>query len=108
MQESLQSQFTNNYYDLWLNNETSRYVFRLLAMKYVREHKYSIFNRDSLGDMYRPFVTKSISVKQVDDLVDRSGKNNVGYYEVKKLNPWILKNSLPEGKWNIEVFKADH
>ena len=108
LQESLQSQFTNNYYDLWLNNETSRYVFRLLAMKYVREHKYSIFNRDSLGDMYRPFVTKSISVKQVDDLVDRSGKNNVGYYEVKKLNPWILKNSLPEGKWNIEVFKADH
>ncbi len=108
LQRSLDSQFTNNYYDLWLNTETSRYVFRLLAMKYVREHKYSIFNRDSLGDMYSPFATKYISVKQVEDLAARAKKNNFSYYEVKKLNPWILKNSLPEGKWNIEVFQADH
>ena len=28
-------QETNNYYDLWLNNETSRYVFRILAVKEI-------------------------------------------------------------------------
>jgi len=107
LQRSFESQYTNNYYDLWLNNETSRYVFRLLAMKYVREHKYSIFNRDSLGDMYSPFVTKSMSVKQIDDLADRAIKNNLGYYEVKKLNPRIIGNILPEGKWNIKVFQSE-
>jgi hypothetical protein len=107
LQKSLESQFTNNYYDLWLNSETSRYVFRLLAMKYVREHKYSIFNRDNLGDMYSPLATKNIGVKQIEDLAARSKKNNFSYYEVKKLNPWILKNSLPEGKWNIEVFPTE-
>lgn len=106
--KSLASQYTNNYYDLWLNTETSRYVFRLLAMKYVREHKYDFFDHNSLGTMYETFVTKDMSVKQIDDLADRARKNNFGYYEVKKLNPWILKNSLPEGKRNIKVFKADH
>lgn len=54
--------------------------------------------------MYSPFVTKSISVKKVDDLADRARKNNLGYYEVKKLNPRIIGNVLPEGKRNIEIF----
>jgi hypothetical protein len=48
LQRSLESQYTNNFYDLWLNNETSRYVFRLLSMKYVWEHKYSFFDRKVL------------------------------------------------------------
>ncbi len=105
LQRSLESQYSNNYYDLWLNNETSRYVFRLLAMKYVWENKYSFFDHNSLGDMYSPFVTKRMSIRQITDIADRARKNNLSYYEVKKLNPWIMSNSLPEGKWDIEVFK---
>ncbi len=104
LQNSLESQYTNNFYDLWLNNETSRYVFRLLAMKYVREHKYDFFDRDRLGGSYSPFVTKSMNIKQTTDLADRARRNNLWYFEVKKLNPWIIGNSLPEGKWNIKVF----
>ena len=107
LQSNLESQYTNNFYDLRLNNETSRYVFRLLAMKYVRENKYSFFDSKNLGSMYSPFVTKSVSVKQVDDLADRARKNNFGYYEIKMLNPRIMKNSLPDGKRNIEVFQSD-
>lgn len=45
-----------------------------------------------------------MSVKQIADIADRARQNNFGYYEIKKLNPWIVSNSLPEGKWNIEVF----
>jgi len=48
LQTSLETQNTDDFYDLRLNNETSRYVFRLLAMKYVREHKYSFFHSDAL------------------------------------------------------------
>lgn len=107
LQRSLESQYSTNYYDLWLNNETSRYVFRLLAMKYVREHKYIFFDRETLGDMYRPFVTKDMSVKQLPDIADRARKNNLSYYEVKKMNPWIMTNTLPEGKWNIQIFSQN-
>ncbi len=102
LQRSLESQYTNNFYDLWLNNETSRYVFRLLSMKYVRENKFTFFDRKILWDMYSPLITKSMSVKQIADIADRARQNNFGYYEIKKLNPWIMSNSLPEGKWNIE------
>ena len=74
-------------------------------MKYVREHKYVFFARNTLWDMYRPFNTKFVSEKNIPDLADRARKNNLSYYEVKKLNPWIVDNTLPDGKWNIEVFK---
>lgn len=104
LQKSLEMQYSNNYYDLRLNNETSRYVFRLLAMKYVREHKYNFFDHDSLGSMYTPLLTKSLNVKNITDIADRARKNNLGYYEIKKLNPRILTNTLPEGKWDIEIF----
>ena len=35
-------QETNNYYDLWLNNETSRYVFRILAVKEIMKNPRSM------------------------------------------------------------------
>lgn len=107
LQRSIDSQYSSNFYDLRLNNETSRYVFRLLSMKYVRENRYHLFDHKNLGSMYSPFATKEISVKQVEDIAARTKKNNFSYYEVKKLNPWIKWNTLPEGKWNIEVFKSD-
>lgn len=107
LQKSLENQFSKNYYDLRLNNETSRYVFRLLSMKYVREHKYRFFDDKTLGNMYRPFVTKNVHVKSIENIADRTRQNSLGYYEVKKLNPWIMTNSLPEGKWNIQIFSQD-
>ena len=55
--------------------------------------------------MYRPFITHTIQVKQIPDIAARAKQNNLSYYEVKKLNPWIVNNTLPDGKWNIEVFK---
>lgn len=54
--------------------------------------------------MYSPFVTKSMSVKQLPDIADRARQNKLSYYEVKKMNPRIMKNTLPEGKWDIEYF----
>jgi len=33
----MESQRVENYYDLYLNEETSRYVFRIVAIKYLIE-----------------------------------------------------------------------
>lgn len=104
LQTSMNNQFSRGYYDLWLNTETSRYVFRLLATKHIREHKHDFFNKNELWPMYTYFPTKNISVKKIDNLAERANNNGYAYYEVKKLNPRILKNSLPEGQWDIQVF----
>ena len=53
--------------------------------------------------MYSPIKTKTITVGKIDDLADRARQNKVGYYEIKKLNPWILGNTLPEGVWDLQV-----
>ncbi len=102
---SIANQFTDNFYDLWLNNETSRYVFRLLAMKYAREHKYQLFDREDLWAMYSPLKTKIVTTTRIDNLAERAKSNSFGYYEVKKLNPRILSNTLPDGQWDIKVMK---
>ena len=107
LQRTLESQYSTTYYDLRLNNETSRYIFRLLATKYIREHKYTFFDRDTLWAMYQPLVSKNLSVKQISDIADRAKQNNLGYYEVKKMNPWIMKNSLPEGKRDIKIINNE-
>jgi len=57
--------------------------------------------------MYQPLVSKNLSVKQISDIADRAKQNNLGYYEVKKMNPWIMKNSLPEGKRDIKIINNE-
>lgn len=55
--------------------------------------------------MYSPLKTKIVSVTKIDNLAERAKTNNFGYYEVKKLNPRILGNTLPDGQWDIKVMK---
>jgi len=47
--KALDNQNVNNYYDLYLNDETSRYVFRIMAMKEVYYHpvKYGFYLRET-------------------------------------------------------------
>jgi hypothetical protein len=92
----MQNQFQSGYYDLYLNNETYRFVFRVLAMKYLMENKYSYFDSSLLGNQYVLPSTKLVSVGAIEDLKIRCKDNLYSYLEIKQLNPWIRKNSLPE------------
>ena len=38
VERALEDQNENSYYDLYLNDETSRYVFRILAIKEIAEN----------------------------------------------------------------------
>jgi hypothetical protein len=58
------SQNVDNYYDLYLNEETSRYVFRILAIKYVMHsyfEKKAIIDRVIGGTQEKP-NTELVSV----------------------------------------------
>ena len=105
LQSDMQNQFQSWYYDLYLNNETYRFVFRVLAMKYLMENKYSYFDSSLLGNQYTLPPTKLISVWAIQDLKIWCKDNWYSYLEIKQLNPWIRKNSLPQWSWKIKVFK---
>ncbi|NOZ44789.1 MAG: lytic transglycosylase domain-containing protein [bacterium] len=105
LKRDMARQDVDNYYDLWLNNETARYVFRILAIKEVLEHKNTYFNQNILGSQYRLPKTQIIKIRKIDDIAKWAHKQGYSYAEIRQLNPWIQGNSLSEGKREIKVFK---
>lgn len=106
LQRDYARQNAAGYYDAWLNTETSRYVFRLLATKYLMEDVHTYFSQDILGEMYVLPVTKTVSLRwPIENLVDRAEENDYSYAEIRLLNPWIRSTYIPDGKRDIQVFR---
>lgn len=94
-QKQIERQGEKNYYDLLLNDETSRYVFRILAMKEIMNNanQYGFVMRPA--DMYAPLKFENIQVDgQNIDLVKLAKDNGVNYKEMKIYNPWLRDNTL--------------
>ncbi len=92
----LERQKATNYYDLVLNEETSRYVFRILAAKLILTNPkdYGFIYRDE--DLYGPLRHKEIEVSStVENLADFAFGNGINYKTLKYLNPWLRDNYLP-------------
>lgn len=105
LQRALDDQKVTSYYDLYLNNETTRYVFRILAIKYLMIHKNEIFESFDLGKPFEVPDTLTIQVGKIDDLKSWAFKNGYNYAMVRQLNPWIISNNLPDGTWGIKVLR---
>jgi membrane-bound lytic murein transglycosylase D len=95
MDDAVKHQKTDNYYDLYLNRETARYVFRILALKQVLQNpqQYGFFL--DAGDMYPNYKYKTIAVdSSITDLADFAKSQGTTYKILRELNPWILGYSL--------------
>ena len=109
LRRDMESQWVDNYYDLYLNQETSRYVFRIIAIKYVIE---SYFERKDIINkliwwVYKKSDTTTILVSSIDDLATWSKRNGYNYKNIKNLNKWIVGESLPDGNWEITILSSD-
>lgn len=94
--QELERQKVDSYYDLLLNEETARYVFRIVAVKTIFENpeKYGFYPGNM--ELYPPIPTETITVKEtVKDLVDFANDHNINYKTLKYFNPWLLKDHLP-------------
>ena len=99
----LKGQDTTNYYQLYLNEETSRYVFRILALKLIIEAPEKYGYRLSPSDYYQPVEYKTIFINEsIQDLPQFAKSLEVSYQTLKQHNPWIqntdYKLVLKEGK----------
>ncbi len=93
---TISSQRTSNYYDLMLNRETLRYVYRILAVKTIFKNPvhYGFYLRKK--DLYPVIPVRSTSIdSSITDVAAWCASQKVSYRVFKELNPWILKNSLP-------------
>jgi len=93
--QRLTEQKVTNYYDLLLNIETSRYVFRILALKEVISNpkKYGfVFDQE---DLYQPTPTYDVEITTpIPNIADFAKKYNVTYKELKLVNPWLRETKL--------------
>ena len=96
IQRQLNRQKQNDYYDLILNQETSRYVFRILAIKEILENprKYG-FNLIK-SDYYQAIECKEVRVDTtVSNLADFAQLHGINYKVLKLHNPWLRQAYLP-------------
>ncbi len=96
--KQIERQKVDDYYDLLLNSETSRYVFRILAFKEILSNpkKYGFnFNEK---DLYTEIPSFKVKVDTaVTDFADFAKKFDINYKILKIHNPWLrdtyLKNA---------------
>ncbi len=88
---SLEEQKSDNFLGLYLNDETSRYVFRLLAIKQVMGNPSLYGFHLNKEDFYHTVRTKEVEVSgPVESWPDWAIANGTDYVQLKYFNPWIL------------------
>lgn len=97
----------SNYYDLLLTEETSRYVFRIIAMKEIMQNPAKYGYDIPQNELYKVINTKKVEVNTgIENLADWAIEQGINYKILKVHNPWLrditLKNST--GKtYTIEI-----
>ncbi len=92
----LEEQKANNYYDLNLNEETSRYIFRIIAIKEIMNNpkKYGFYLEDD--QLYAPLQKYStvIVTEPIPNLASLAQQYGTSYRMLKVFNPWLIGSSL--------------
>ena len=100
-------QQATNYYDLIFPDETNRYVYRILALKYLLSHAKAFGIVLEQGEEYKPLKTRSITVeKTIDNLTEFAKENGTTYKMLKIYNPWLRAHKLtvkPGKKYDIAL-----
>ena len=100
-------QKVSNYYDLLLTEETSRYVFRILALKEIMKNPVKYEFNILPGDLYEILPTKKIEIdSSITDLAAFAKGQGINYKILKIHNPWLRETKLINDtgkKYQIEI-----
>jgi hypothetical protein len=92
---SMERQKMESYYDLLLNEETSRYIFRIVALKHIFENPQAYGFHINGNQLYQVEPLDSMYVtSSINDLTAFAFSNGVNYKVLKRHNPWLRKNTL--------------
>ena len=109
VRKNVNNQSQDEYWDLYLNSETARYVYRILAYKLLFENPDLYGVRLNESDKYAPYDCEEITItSSVPNLYTFCQENGMTYKELKTLNPWLrsTKLTVSSGKsYTIKKFK---
>jgi hypothetical protein len=92
--------------DLWLVEETTRYPYRIIAIKQIFENPYRYGFLLRPKDLYKPVRTRAVEVRtDVADLAAFASKQGITYADLKRFNPWLRDRKLLTGgrKYSILI-----
>ena len=91
-----QTNFQNidNYYNLYTNSETSRYIFRIIALKLIMENpeNYGYNELEKYPSIPYSTIVVDSSISNLAKFADSLGSN---YKLLKMMNPWLRDKYLP-------------
>jgi len=95
LNEQVQIQKETNYYNLLLNEETARYVFRIVSLKLVISDPSRYGVSVEPEERYRPVAYREVKVDTSVTSFEQFARNfDTNYKILKFLNPWLRKPFL--------------
>jgi membrane-bound lytic murein transglycosylase D len=106
--EAIQQQRATSYFDLNVNEETARYLFRATAMKEIMENPEAYGFAIPKDQLYSP-LPKYRTVKvngAVDNWGDFAMQYDISYRTLKIYNPWMRSHQLTNSKQKVYEVKV--
>ena len=90
-----EEQQVNDMLDLFLVEETARYVYRIIAAKIMFSNPSAFGFRLRTKDLYMPIPYKEVTVNTgIPNLAEWAKKQGITYALLKNMNPWLRDNFL--------------
>ncbi len=91
----IKRQKTDSYYDMSLNTETSRYVYRAVAYKEIMTKPQLYGFNVAQEDLYKPLEYQEVEVKtNIASIADFAEEHGTNYKMIKIFNPWLRDGLL--------------
>lgn len=95
LMDDLKFQHVKHFFDAEMNQETGRYVFRIMAMKMILENPNEFGFEVPQIEKYPIYITKKITITEpIENLAQWSINQGYNRRIIRLLNPWILGNKL--------------
>lgn len=103
----LDAQSQSSSFDLYLNRETSRYMFRILATKLIMENPSEYGFVLSASQLYYSIDTEIVEVTEtIENLPQWAAEHGTTYQWLKELNPWLRSKTLPDKSGKLYKIKV--
>ena len=102
----MERQKANDYFNLVLNSETSRFVARIVAIKYILQNPevYGFEIKDD--EKYKPLEYYEVKLNNsVSDFADYADSLGINYFILKMYNPWLRDNYLNNKSKQVYMIK---
>ncbi len=96
---NLRDQQQQSYYDVLWGEETGRYVYRIIALKYIMQQP-ELYGFNLTSEEYYEAEPSTVDTVRtsVDNWTDYALEHGTTYKALKRLNPWLRTQSLTNTK----------